>query len=76
MIITDFAILGLGAPFLAVLPLLAKALGTGFTVHFISQARVTGAIGLRESLVTSVNKDTGSFVRSGAPSIINGLLIK
>lgn len=43
----DFAILGLGARFLAVLPLLAEALGSGFTVHFINQARVTGVTGLR-----------------------------
>lgn len=74
--ITDFAILGLGAQFLAVLPPLAEALGTGFTVHFISQARVAGGSGLRESLATRVNKNRGSFVRPGAPSIINGLLIK
>ena len=76
MTILDFAILGLDAQFLAVLPLLAEALRTGFTANFLSQARVTGLTGLRESLVSRVNENTGGFVRSGALCITNGLLIK
>lgn len=76
MIVTELAALGLGARLFAVLPVFAEALGTGFTVHFVGPARVTGVTGLRESPVMRVNKTTGSFAGSGAPSIGNGLLMK
>lgn len=67
--------LGLIAQFCVMLPLLAEATSTGFTVHLISQARPTGVNGLTESLVMGVNKNMLSSVRLGVPGVINHLLI-